>query len=492
MSVRLSAIWCGIIPAAACLHALWAAPVHPLLTPDSPGYLYFAAGRPLGYPVLLWALSHGATGYAAVRPAQILLFCASGWALGVAALGLAGLGGAMAVQALLFGYPPPLQQADQILADCVSSCVAILFVAAVLRLAGQRSARRYWVVVAVAGLGVTIRPDNLALAAAALLAACMLPTQIGRWRCAAGALIVVACCAAATPVAQHVAPDRAAQADQGARLARGLIQKVLFLPGDSREEDACDGAYIGAVSADLVAYWRAAPARFQDVLRLRISNLLRYGVIFPGLAARHGADGIAGIEPVLMCYTTRRLRAQPLAAAEQAVREYYDLMLNYTFVGPGWVSAYRAYLLAHPAPMPRLLPAAPAEAALWRRALADTGGRGVEMVALERAQDEGLSAPPARNVAAIAVIDAVQAVGCAVSLGALAGLFWPRAARAVLPCAVLALALQLHLLATAVLEIAQPRYVFPVWPLLVGVLFLAGLGAVRRPGRDGALPVQGR
>ena len=481
-----------MIPAVACVHALWAAPVHPLLTPDSPGYLYFAAGRPLGYPVLLWTMSHLANGYAAVRPVQILLFCASGWVLGVAAEGLAGLGGALAVQALLFGYPPPLQQADQILADCVSSCAAMLFAAAVLRMARAPSAARYWLVVGAAGLGVTIRPDNLALAAGALLAAWMLPGWRARVRGAVLAGGVIGCCAGATPVTQFFVKDKTAQADQGERLARGLIQRALFLPRDGMAPDACDGAYIDAASADLLGYWRAAPARFQDVLRLRISNLLRYGVIFPGLAARRGVSGIAGIEPVLMCYTMRRLRARPWAAAEAVAREYYDLVLNYTFVGPGWVAAYRAYSLAHPAPMPTLLPAAPAEAALWRRAMADTGGGGADMVALEREQDEGLSAPPARNVAAIAVIDMVQVAGCAVSLGALAGLFWRRAAGAVLPCAVLALAMQLHLLATAVLEIAQPRYVFPVWPLLMGVLFLAGLAVVRRRGQVGALPVRGR
>jgi hypothetical protein len=46
-------------------------------------------------------------------------------------------------------------------------------------------------------------------------------------------------------------------------------------------------------------------------------------------------------------------------------------------------------------------------------------------------------------------------------------------ARIIVPGAALGVALQLHLLAIAALEIAQPRYVFPAWPLMMGALFVA-------------------
>jgi hypothetical protein len=462
-----------VLPVLAACIALHAHAVHPLLTPDSPGYMYFTAGRPVGYPALLWVMAHLHNHYAFVRPVQIILYCAACWILGCAARSITGWLPPLLLQAALLVYPPPLQQADQIMADLAASAVAILFVAAMLHLAARPSIRRYCVLAGTAGAGIMLRPDGLALAAALLPALWLLPRGTRCLRAAFGGALAITLCIAATPATQAWQNH---DADQGQRLARGLIQKVMFLP-PVPHSDTCDAPFIDQESAGLVAYWRAAPSTFQDVLRLRISNLLRYNVIIPGLAARHHAAGTRDIEPILLCYTALRARSQPLAILAEAAGEYRNLVLNYTYVGAAWHQSYIAYQRDHPAPMPALLPEL--DQGLWQRAVADTGGRGAEMSALEHAQDTGLLAPPARNLLAVAAIDTLQAAACLASLALMLALGvsgWRAGplAHIIVPGASLGMALQLHLLAIAALEIAQPRYVFPSWPLMMGVLFLAG------------------
>jgi hypothetical protein len=466
----------AVLPVLAACHAVFAPAVHPLLTPDSPGYMYFTAGRPIGYPALLWVMSHLGEHYDAVRPVQIVIYCASCWWLGFAARLYAGSwASALLLQAALLFYPPPLQQADQMMADLPSSAVAILFAATLLRLAAAPSVLRFCILACLAGLGITLRPDGLALAMATLPALALLPGGAMRRRAAAWGIFAMAVLIAATPAAQRL---DGTGADQGTRLARGLIQKVMFLP-TLPQSDTCDARAIDAETADLVNYWRQAPPAFQDVLRLRISNLLRYNVIIPAMAARHHAAGTRDVEPVLLCYTKLRARAQPFAILREAVTEYRNLVLNYTFVGPDWHHAYVAYLHDHPPPLPVLL--REEDQALWQRAVADTGGHGAEMAALEHAQDAGLLAPPPRNMLAVAVVDGMQATACLASLLFLIAFCMDRARAVpcVVPGAVIGMALQLHLLAIAALEIAQPRYLFPAWPLMMTDVFLGACVLLR-------------
>jgi hypothetical protein len=461
-----------ILPALALAIFCATAPAHPLLTTDSPGYLYFTAGRPAGYPALLWLVRHITGRYQAVRPAQAALYCAAAVWLGAAARQFAGsMAAALALQALLLAYPAPLQLADQIMADSLSATVTVLFAAQALRIAVTPSPRNCALAAALAGLGVLVRPDNLALFPAALLLATC--AGAARFRTSFIALAWLTAGLAITPLSQ-LALRRAAAGDH--RLGREVMQKALFLPAATATPGAlCDADYIDTEAAPMIAYWRAAPAEFQDVLRLRISNLLRYEVIIPSLLARHGMTSVADAGPILMCYTLIKARAAPGHMLAATAHEYRNLILNYTFVRADWQHRYTAYVRARPPPLPALQPLPASTLDLRQRAEADVGGTGAQA---ER--DNGLGSPRARNGLAVFFLNAIQAAGCAASC-ILIVLATPRLARAtgnapsVIAGAALGLALQLHLLAIAAIEIAEPRYMFPLWPLVIVPLFIGAV-----------------
>jgi hypothetical protein len=448
------------------------APVHSLLTTDSPGYLYFAAGRPAAYPALLWLVRHISGGYAALRPVQAALYCAATVWLGIASRQYAGsLVAALVLQALLLAYPAPLQLADQVMADSLSATITVLFAGQALRIAVKPSLPNCAVAAALAGVGMLVRPDNLALfPAVLLLSAC---TGAARFR---SSFVAVACLGAGlaiTPLAQ-LALRGSAAGDQ--RLGREVMQKALFLPDPTPSAGAlCDIDYIDAVAAPMVAYWRAAPAEFQDVLRLRISNLLRYDVIIPGLLARHGMTSVSDAGPLLMCYTLITARAAPGDMLGAAAHEYRNLILNYTFVSADWHHRYTAYLRANPPPLPAAQPLPDSTLELRQRAEADVGA------AVAQGEPENKFAPPrARNALAVFLLNATQIAGCAATwvfiLLAPAKLVQRTImARGMIAGAALGLALQLHLLAIAAIEIAEPRYIFPLWPLFIVPLFIASV-----------------
>jgi hypothetical protein len=467
----------GIVPLLALVVFLAMPPAHALLTNDTPGYLYFTAGRPVLYPAFLWLVHALTGGYGVVRAVQAALYCGAVCWLGVAARGWAGgAPAAIVLQAIVLGYPAPLGQADQIQSDSLSATIIVVFAAQILRLATRPSPALVPGACGAAAVGVMTRPDNLALfPPLAVLIFCR-PARAGRWRGAAWAASCLALALAATPLAHRVLGDGA---DRGQPLARGMIQKVLFLPpSPAGARDVCDADFIDSAAAGMVAYWRAAPPEYQDVLRLRISNLLRYSVIIPGLAARRGVASTAAVEPVLACYTRARAWAMPWRTAAGVVHEYADLVSNYTSVDAAWRRGYGAYLQSHPAPMPALLPLPPVDLALWRRAAADLGAQQAAAAAADDGKTQMLAPPAARGVISIYAIKSVQCAGAAVAwlfmLGTATNLLRRRPVTPVLLAGAAAgTALQLHLLAVAALEIAQPRYLYPVWPLIVTVLFLA-------------------
>lgn len=450
------------------------APAHGLLTPDSPGYLYFTAGRPAGYPAFLWLVRHITGFYGAVRCAQAALYCAAALWLGAAAREFsASLIAALALQALLLAYPAPLQLADEIMADSLSATMTVLFAAQALRIAVAPSLCACAAAAALAGLGALVRPDNVALfPAALLLCAC----AGAAWFKASGlTLTILAVSLGVTPLAQWTLHG---SMDGDHRLGREVMQKALFLPAAAAGAHAgCDADYIDSVSAPLIAYWRAAPADFQDVLRLRMSNLLRYGVIIPGLAARHGLNAMAGTGPMLMCYALQKAQAAPGAMVLAMAREYRNLILNYTFVGSDWRRGYTSYIQAHPPPLPASMPLPAATLELRRRAAADVG---LNPWQAQVEAEASLSPPTARNRFAAWSLNAVQLTGCYAAwvFIVLTPAMLARntaLARCIVAAGALGLALQLHLLAIAAIEIAEPRYVFPLWPLFLVPTFMAAV-----------------
>jgi hypothetical protein len=461
----------AVLPALAFAAFVTLPPAHALLTHDSPGYMYFAAGRPVAYPAFLWLMHHATAGYGAVPAVQAALFCAAVAWLGLAARDFAGgLGAALALQAAVLVYPAPLRLADEIMADSLSATLTVAFVAQALRIAAAPSSGLILGAALLAGLGVAVRPDNIALIPAALLLAFCGADRVRRLRAVGAAAICLPLAVAMTPLAQW-AVHGSAHGD--GRLGRELMQKALFLPPPANGGDPrCDAAYIDRAAAPLVAYWQAAPARLQDVLRLRISNLLRYRIILPGLLARRGVSSAPALGPGLFCYTLLRARDAPLAMVAAAGHEYANLLLNYSFVSAAWRVEYLAWLRAHPPPLPAWLPPPDLDAGLWQRAVSETGG------APQAAAVSDFAAPAARNRFIVFGLDAVQLAGCLAAWAFIAlAPFVPR--RHVLVGAALGMALQLHLTAAAIMEIAEPRYVFPLWPLFLGVLFVLG-GSLRQ------------
>jgi hypothetical protein len=419
-----------------------------------------------------------------VRGVQAALYGMAMISLGFAARAFAhSTAAALLLQIVLLAYPAPLPQADQIQSDSLSSTIIVLFAAQVLRLAVRPSAKRMLSLAVLAAAGITLRPDNLALfPPIAALLMCQ-RSMAERLRGAAQIGVCLALAMAATPLAHRLRHDAP---DSGQPLARGLIQKVLFLPPSPHQPgSACDAGFIDSASAGLVAYWRGAPPEYRDVLRLRISNLLRYNVIIPGLADRHAVTATVAVEPILACYTLARARAMPWSVSAGVIHEYRNLVLNYTSVDAAWRRGYFDYMQSHPAPLPVLRPIPPSDLALYRRAAAELGDAAAAAAAQEDSKTTSLSPPAAHSDLAIWGIKLIQAAGCATAwlfiLAITVELFRKRrAGKALVAGAALALALQLHLAAVAALEIAQPRYTYPVWPLIVVVLFV-GLQLLAAP-----------
>jgi hypothetical protein len=223
-------------------------------------------------------------------------------------------------------------------------------------------------------------------------------------------------------------------------------------------------------------YIQNAPPEFRDLMRKSTSSYLRFGVIIPALVERHRVQRGEEIDPILLSYTREHIRRDPLYFLGQIAREYVNLARNYTFITRYEREKYQEFLELNPPPLPalvpdrsnytmRLLPAAIAEMHI------------TSSYAPSEAEEMKIEAPQARPMVLILAINAIQVLAVAISLGTLLLLpilaFKKQIGSVWANIGIASIMIQINMMATALGEIALPRYMYPIWPLLWLVLVLA-------------------
>jgi hypothetical protein len=238
-----------------------------------------------------------------------------------------------------------------------------------------------------------------------------------------------------------------------------------------------DLAFIRQSVLPLNDYIQNAPPEFRDLMRQSIGQYLRFGVIIPTLVERHRFQRGEEADPILLNYTREHIRRDPLYFIGQIARDYVNLARNYTFITRGEREKYQEFLEHNRPPLPavvrdqtdytiRLIPAANAEMHIES---SNAPGESEEIK---------IEAPQARPMALILTIDAIQVLAVAISLGSLLLLpvlaFRKRVESVWAIIGIVSVMIQMNMVATALGEIALPRYMYPIWPLLWLVLVLAG------------------
>lgn len=347
---------------------------------DTPSYLYFHPSRPVGYPLFL-AIVHGlAPHYRALVLVQSLVLGASIAALGVAFLRTTNsLSIAVVVELLILISKPYWENASAVMSEALSAAVLNLFCAvAILHI----RSRGRWIVFAYALLtlaGITIRPINLVLAPVAILIVVLLSegdVMARLRRSAVPAMIIIAGLVVgdlATPLAQRVVHG---PVHTGSPLARGLFQKSLFHDWPSAPVagvDAGDVALIDQATRPINAYLRTAPADMRPYLERGYSTYLRFKVLLPELAQRHGVSDPWDIDGLLMRYSKARILQRPVDYLTELVEEDLRLLSYQGYDDKTFQSRLAAFLKSRPPVSLPPVPNASAWAQAEQRADADLG-----------------------------------------------------------------------------------------------------------------------
>jgi hypothetical protein len=448
-----------------------------VLNGDSPGYMYFDPGRPVGYPIFLAAIKFLSRGYEHVGTAQIVL-------LGVSSVVVASVVLhttqrwliALVLEIGLLVYPAPFTSAHTIASDALSTCLYLLFIAALFWFGARPSLRRYLPLCLIVFLAITVRPVNLAMVPGALAAGLYflgLKSVIRSSAPILAAAILGICITPATNYLLHGSPKSYTP------LVRGLFAKAIFgtRPETSAMVDA-DLAFIRQSVLPVNDYIQNAPPEFRDLMRKSISGYLRFGVIIPTLVERHRVQHGEEIDPILLSYTREYVRRDPLYFLGQIAWEYVNLARNYTFITRYEREKYQEFLDLNPPPLPALVPDRTNYAMrLFPAAIAEMHFTSSYAPAVED-EEMKIEAPPARPTVLILAIDAIQVLAVAISLGSLLLLpilaFKKRVSSVWAIIGIASVMIQMNMVATALVETALPRYMYPIWPLLWLVLVLAG------------------
>ncbi len=469
-----------VLPILVAIYYFLAPPSAPLVMPDTASYIHFFPDRPIGYPFILYLTKTFFGNYDKIRYLQMSAYCL---AVAVLAFGVASLTRsvltALIIEMGILLHPGPMSLAQSMMSDSLSLSAILFYAAMLIRFLDAPSMKRFAALCAIMAFAVTLRPVNLSLFPVAALAGfiCWKKTSRPGWIIALTGLAICAVGVEASPIA-----NRFINGTFGASspLARGFVQKVLFLERSSdrvRRPD-CGSDYIDSVTDPVNEYLKAAPSQFQSLLRFDYSQILRFEVILPGLAERHGLHSPSEVNPMLMCFTVARLRTHPMVLMSESVGEYWNLISNFTFIDQRAHDQFAAYLTAHP-------PAMPPGFKLAEPSNSRPGGRTSGDESLRPIDPAYFDPPKPRNHILIRGLQIFQFLGVGISLGFLIDLLHSLG-RLTSPIRLLigflALSAQLLLLATAIVEMAQPRYFFPVWPLLWSVIALSGLIAYRWAG----------
>ncbi len=448
----------------------------PAMTGDSSGYMFFHATRPVGYPAILALISRITPDYSAVIPFQFALLALSIAALALSLWRASGrLWIALAVELVAIANPAYWANASAIMTEALSAATLNLFCAVLVL---QVRVSRPWMAPAYALLclvGIALRPVNIAMGPAAILALVLLAE--GPWgrrlrSAALPALIVVAGVVAgyvATPLAQRVVHHEAVAANP---LARGLLQKIIFhewpsgtVPG----VDPADQAIIERPARAVRAYLAQAPADLRPALERTYSDYLRFEVILPALAERHHVDAEWRIDPVLSRYAMARIEQHPVAFASDVLAEDLRLLSYQGFYDRRHAVRAADFLRTHPPVLLPLPPALPEGAVLDRRARQALGKTNAPSTTYDLPAH--LTPAPPRSTALILGQRGFHALAAGLGLAFLViavlcadrGLGWERQAAGL---AALGLLLHAETGLTALSEFGLLRYISPLWAVL--------------------------
>lgn len=474
----------ALAPLAFGIYYMVAPSTMPLVASDSPGYMYFNADRPIGYPVFLFVVKHLTGRYSSVPDVQIFIFCLATFLLGVVLHTYTkSLVLALTVEVGVLGHPGLLRFANSLMSDSLSGSVLVFFVVTLVHFLAKPSQMRLLLVCVTVALAITLRPVNVALVPVIALIPLM-------YRSASGlpprrAIVLIAAITAlglgVTPVANLLIHG---SLDSSSPLARGLLQKAIFMDvrDPELESSSPDAILIARAANPVNDYLRTVPADIRDFMRYRYSQVLRFGVILPGLDALHPDLSAGQIDRIMMRYTLWRFEHDPAALVRQILREYWNLIANYTFVTSAQQLRYVAFVRDHPPVMPTPSQNQAPQSEPARRALADVGAEGMAVV--DSVFDETSVSEPPTARPYVLIIGLKTAQICSILLSF--SLLWPLWLRlrgvpvhgTWVLLGLIALTVQLQLAVTATVEMAQPRYLYPLWPLLWVILILAPYEAV--------------
>jgi hypothetical protein len=456
----------------ACFHGS-----DPLVTNDSPGYMYFGEDRTVGYPLFLAFIKMMFGNFEPVRLVQLGILCTSlmllTWSFWIT---IGAFWAALLFEILLFGNPGLPLLANQIMADCMTAACISLFTALILLMRKASHSWVIWSLAIVTAFAILIRPVTIALFPASLAAILLFGHQIRipRWVQALIVTVVVTGGYEATPAVHWLREEPIVASNP---LARGLLQKTLFRQWpESTETNACDGALIAKDTAEVNEYLTHVPDIIRPHLMRSYSGYLRFMVIMPELAISHNATRMSGIDPILMCYDMARIKSDPLYFVKDAVRQFGDLLTYSTFISVQTQDEIDQYLAKHPPVIPAAVPRHDVDYQLRARA--------IEELRLDPGtfthSDLHMRAPHARPILLMLGLSAFQIAGaitmalglCALLSGAVTRRSH-EALRIWFVIGTLGIAFYGMMVLTAIVEIALPRYVFPLWPLFCASVMLA-------------------
>jgi hypothetical protein len=224
-------------------------------------------------------------------------------------------------------------------------------------------------------------------------------------------------------------------------------------------------------------YIQNAPPEFRDLLLWSISEYLRFGVIIPTLLERHRLQHSGELDPILLNYTREYIRRDPLYFLGQIARDYVNLARNYTFMTRDQRERYQEFLKLNPPPLPALVPdQSDYTKRLRPAAIAEMQSKSSYLPG--EAEKMKIEAPQARPMVLILAIDAIQVLAVIISLGSLLLLpiiaFKNRAGSVWAIIGIASVVIQMNMVVIALSVLAEPRYMYPIWPLLWLVVVLAG------------------
>ena len=439
---------------------------------DTPTYLYFHPSRPVGYPLFLAIVHVMAPHYRALAAVQALLLGGSIGALGLAfRRTTSSVAIALFVELLLVLSRPYWGNTSQVMSEALSAVVLNLFCAvAVLNI----KSRRPWILYAYALLtlvGITIRPINIVLAPVAIVIVVLLSEGgvVARLRASVvPAMIIIAGLLVghlATPLAQRIVHG---PVHTGSPLARGLFQKTFYHDWPSTPVvgvDPADVALIDQATGPINAYLNTAPADMRPYLQRGYSTYLRFKVLLPELAQRHGVADPWDIDGELFRYSIARILQHPADYVTDLVLEDLRLLSYQGYDSRKFQSRLAGFLKSHPPVAFPPIPTARAWARDERRADADLG------TTIAHADDtlgveKNVQAIPPRSTIQIVAGRAYYTAAALIGLIAPLLLFFPsRVGAAWRPLAVLAaFGLLLHATCalTVVSEVGLFRYIVPI------------------------------